>query len=79
MPDDGVYRAILIVLVVSVVAGVATMLTGERLFHSPAMETAGAGLALVSGAVYFFFRWLGRREARRRGPEQSEDKIRRPD
>lgn len=57
----------------SVVAGVATMLTGERVFHSPAMERAGAGLALVSGAVYFFFRWLGRREARRRGAEQPED------
>ena len=73
MPDDGIYRAILIVLVLSVVAGVAIMLTGERMFQSLAMERAGAGLALVSGAVYFVFRWLGRREARRRGSEQSDD------
>lgn len=73
MPDDGIYRAILIVLVISVVAGALAMLVGERIFHSEAMESAGAGLALVSGAVYFFFRWLGRREARRRGGERSED------
>lgn len=74
MPDDGIYRAILIVLVLSVVAGVLVMLTGERLFHSAAMERAGGGLALVSGAAYFFFRWLGRRAARRGdkpdGPEE---------
>jgi len=66
-------------MVFSVIAGVAAMLTGERVFHSSAMESAGAGLALVSGAVYFFFRWLGRREARRRGTEQAKDQTREPE
>ncbi len=75
MPEDGIYRAILIVLVISVMAGVAAVLAGSYLFHSTAMEQAGTGLTLICGALYFVFRWLGRREMRRRGragPGQDE-------
>jgi hypothetical protein len=55
------------VLVISVIAGAAAMLAGEYVFHSAAMTRTGTGAALICGALYFFFRWLGGREARRRG------------
>ncbi len=72
LPDDGIYRAILIVLVVSVLAGVAIALVGEYLLRSDPVSRAGAWFAIVSGAIYFFFRWLGRRETRRRAAEREE-------
>ena len=71
MPDDGVFRAILIVLVLSVVSGVLATLAGDLVFHSPALERTGTGVALVCGALYFVFRWLGRREMRRREAAES--------
>ncbi len=70
LPDERIYRAILIVLVVSLLAGVAITLVGEYMLHSEPVSRAGAGLAIVSGAIYFFFRWLGRRETRRRAAER---------
>lgn len=66
MPDDSLYRAILAVLAGSTVCGVLAVLAGEYLIASRALQTAGLGLAVISGGVYFFMRWLGRREARRR-------------
>ncbi len=66
LPDDGIFRAILLVLVASAIAGAGLMVTGEYLFHSPAMVTVGTGAALFCGALYFFFRLLGKRELRRR-------------
>ena len=71
-PNESIYRAILIVLVVSLLAGVAITLVGEYMLHSQAVSRAGAWLAIVSGAIYFFFRWLGRRETRRRAAEREE-------
>ena len=65
-PNESIYRAILIVLVVSLLAGVVIALVGEYRLHSAPVSRAGAWLAIVSGAIYVFFRWLGRREARRR-------------
>ena len=66
MPGDGIFRAILLVLVISAIAGAGLMLIGEYLFHSPAMVTVGTGAALTCGLLYFFFRLLGKREMRRR-------------
>jgi hypothetical protein len=51
--------------VISVIAGAAAMLAGEYVFNSRAMTRTGTGAALICGALYFFFRWLGGREARR--------------
>ena len=65
MPQDGIYRAILTVLVITVIAGAAAVLAGEYVFHSEAMIRTGTGAVVICGALYFFFRWLGRREARR--------------
>jgi hypothetical protein len=70
LPDDGIYRAILLVLVISLLAGAAISLAGEYILQSKPVSRAGAWLAIVSGAVYFFFRWFGRREARRRTEDQ---------
>ena len=69
MSDDSLYRAILSVLAGSTVCGALALLAGEYLTPSPALRTAGMGLAVVSGLAYLFMRWLGRREARRRGDE----------
>lgn len=66
LPDDGIYRAILVVLVISVLGGVIVALAGEFVLGSKAIGRAGGWLAVVSGAIYFVFRWLGRREARKR-------------
>ena len=62
---------------VTVVAGAAAVLAGEYVFYSGAMTRTGTGAVLICGALYFFFRWLGLREAGRRdrdppGPGRSE-------
>jgi hypothetical protein len=77
LPQDGIYRAILTVLVITVIAAAAAVLAGEYVFYSGAMTRTGTGAVLICGALYFFFRWLGRREARRRdraatGPAHSD-------
>ena len=71
MPEDGIFRAILIVLVVSTVAGAVMMLAGFYVVHSEAVVDVGTGLALVSGLLYGFFRILGRREQARRNQQGS--------
>ena len=66
---------------ISVVAGGAVTLAGEYIFHNQTMIGVGTGAVLIGGAIYFVFRWLGRREARRRKaagagyerPERLED------
>ncbi len=72
LPNDGVYRAILWALVVTVMAGAVFAILGETVLHDPVMVRVGAGAALVAGAIYAFFRRLGTRQAgkggaRRRG------------
>jgi hypothetical protein len=65
--DDGIFRAILAVLAVSVVAGVLLSLAGEVLFASRPLANTGLGMAVIAGAAYWVFRLLGRRAAERRG------------
>ena len=66
LPEDGIFRTILWVLVITVVAGGAVTLAGEYVYDSEVMIRVGTGAVLIGGAIYFVFRWLGRREARRR-------------
>lgn len=66
MPNDGLFRAILLVLVVSALLGAAIMLAGEYFLQSPEVVRLGTGIAIVCGGLYFFFRLLGKREMRRR-------------
>lgn len=63
---EPIYRAILAVLVASVIAGAGLTLTGESLFGSRALANAGLGMAVICLALYWFFRLLGRHAARKR-------------
>jgi hypothetical protein len=54
------------VLVASVFAGAILALLGDLYFHSEALKLVGVGTVILAGAIYFFFRFLGRREAARR-------------
>ncbi len=66
MPQDGIYRAILWTLVLSVVAGAIFAILGETIAHSQAMVRVGAGVAMVAGLVYAFFRRLDAKRDKRR-------------
>jgi len=57
--NDRIYLAILGVLMATVVAAAIVTLVGELVFQSPAMKTVGFSVALIAGAIYFFFRFLG--------------------
>ena len=79
MPDDRMFRAILMVLVMSAVLGTAIMLAGDYLLHSPEVARFGTGVAVVSFAVYVFFRVLGAREMKRRKDRAAADEDGGPD
>lgn len=66
LPDDGIYRTVLLVLVLSILAGAAIALAGEVLWHREDLTQLGTWIALVCGGIYLVFRVLGAREARRR-------------
>ena len=70
-PQDPIYRTILFVLMASVVAGAVLALAGEAWFHDQGISHLGGWIVVICGGLYFFFRWLGRREMRRR--DQSDD------
>lgn len=73
LPRDGIYRSILLVLVITILAGALLALAGEYLLASEAAKTVGVGVVLISGALYFFFRLLGRRAARHSEEGHSEE------
>ena len=66
LPDDGIYRAILMVLVASVIVGAGIALLGELVWLDKAVSHAGAWMVMICGGLYFVFRYLGRREMQRR-------------
>ncbi len=66
LPDDGIYRAILLVMVLTVIFGAFVTLAGYYYFQSAAISRFGVGVVMVGGLIYLVFRLLGRREARRR-------------
>jgi len=72
LPDERIYRTILLVLVASLLIGAFCALAGELLWHNPALSQAGTWLVIASGAAYAFFRVLGAREARKRAAERAE-------
>ena len=74
-PGDGIHRAILWVMVVTVILGAVLAIIGATRLQDPALGRLGVAIAVVGAAIYAFFRILGVREARRRhdrseaGPE----------
>ncbi len=67
LPNDGVYRAILWALTLTVMAGAVFSIIGETVLRDPVMVRVGAGVALVGGAIYAFFRRLGARQGGKGG------------
>ncbi len=51
MPRNGIYRAILWVLVLTVVAGAIFAIVGETAAHKPVMVRVGVGVAVVAGVI----------------------------
>src|SRR3546814_19409126 len=70
--DEPIYRAILAVLVGSVLAGAVLALTGEPLFDSRPLANVGVGMAVLCFLLYWVFRFIGRRAARRRDAERHD-------
>ncbi len=73
MPRDGIYLAILWVLVLTVAAGAIFAIFGATAAHDPVMVRVGAGVALVAGVIYAFFRRLGAKQSKRRGAPDDEN------
>ncbi len=73
LPDERIYRTILMVLVANLLIGAFCTLAGETLWHNPALSQAGTWLVIASGAAYAFFRVLGVREARKRAAQQADE------
>lgn len=73
LPEDGIYRTILWVIVFTIVAGAFLTIGGETVLHDPDVSALGAIVALVGGGLYVFFRWLGMREAKRRAGKDDGD------
>ncbi len=67
LSDDGIYRAILWALVLTIVAGAVVAILGQTLAQDPVMMRVGTGIAFLGGIVYAFFRWLGIHHAKHRG------------
>ncbi len=78
-PNNGIYLTILWLMVANIVVGALLALFGERLLDSSAASQFGTGLMLVAGALYFFFRWLGIREAKRSRQSTQQDQDQNPD
>ena len=70
--EEPIFGAILWVLVLSVVAGVALALVGDLVLGSDSVRNTGTGIGVVSGLIYFVFRRLGKREAARRRARSRE-------
>lgn len=62
---DGLYRAIMMVLVGSVMVGAVLTLTGEMLFGSRPLANVGLGMAVLAGIAYWGLRLKARAAARR--------------
>ncbi len=70
LPKDGIFRAILWILIASTIGGVLIAIGAETLVKSPELNSLGMIVALISGVLYGFFRFLGAREAKRRAEEE---------
>ncbi|NIA71994.1 hypothetical protein HBA54_25670 [Pelagibius litoralis] len=67
---DGLYRAILLVLMGSILLGVVLTLTGETLFGSRPLASVGLGMAVLAGVAYWGLRLKARAAAKRAERDQ---------
>ncbi len=66
LPDEPIWRWILIVLIASTVAATLLAFAAESLWQQPDLARVAGWSAIVTAALYLFFRWLGAREAAKR-------------
>ena len=73
MPSDPIFRAVLLLLGLDVILGASLMVLSHYGVVDEALGDVGAGLGIVGGVLYLFFRWWGRRReaAARRGEQRS--------
>lgn len=71
--NDPLYRAVIAVLVASVLAGAFLTLAGEALFGSRALATVGLGMAVVCGVLYWLLRLRARQADRRKDHAEKRD------
>ena len=62
---DGIYRAIQGLMLANLFVGGLLILLGEGYFKSQPLTEFGFMLGLIGALLYFFFRWLATRAARR--------------
>ena len=65
-PQDAIFTNIIWIMIANVLVGAVMVIAGATLDLPPAVGRVGLGLAVICGGIYFFFRWLQRKEARRR-------------
>lgn len=65
LPQDGIYRAILVIMVLTILFGAVVTLAGHYYFNDPGVSRFGFGVVMVGAVIYLFFRILGRRQAAR--------------
>ncbi len=71
--DDSLYRAIMMVLIGSILLGAALTLTGEAFFGSRPLATVGLGMAGVAFVAYWGLRIKARAATRRAEAAAAED------
>ncbi|WP_422369257.1 hypothetical protein [Pelagibius sp.] len=69
--SDGLYRAIMLVLIGSILLGAVLTLSGEAVFGSKPLANVGLGMAVLAGIAYWGLR-LKARAAQRKAEERSE-------
>ncbi len=65
LPDEPILRWILIVLAFSTIAAALLLVAAHYLWKNEALAEVAGWSAVVTGLIYFFFRWWGGRAAAR--------------
>lgn len=71
--DDPLYRAVIAVLVGTVMLGAVLTLSGEALFGSRPLASVGLGMAVLAGIAYWGLRLKARAAARRQDARKDGD------
>jgi hypothetical protein len=66
LPEEPIWRWILGVLAFSTCAGALVAIAAGQAWNQPVLSAVAGWSALITGALYLFFRWLGARESHKR-------------
>ncbi len=74
--SDGLYRAIMLVLIGSILLGAVLTLSGEAVFGSKPLANVGLGMAVLAGIAYWGLRLKARAAQRKaEGDRDSRDGV----